>query len=100
MSIKRRCQAPGCEVLFDITTARGRPRLYCSAACRPSRRSRSAPAEITVEVVADTSSDVPPSATRHFTVRLRRAEKTVVVANDVGRFSAALLAEDLRLLLT
>ena len=91
----RACAAAGCD---NEVTRRpghvGRPPIYCSPACRPSR---SRPA-VTVEV--DHADDEPDAQVgRDWVVRLRRGRRAVVVQRGLGRFSAVALAGELRGLL-
>ena len=88
------CAAPGC----DNPVARrpgqvGRPPIYCSPGCRPSRR-RSV---LGVEAEPSETGDVPG---RDWEVRLRRGPRAVVVGRGLGRFSATALAADIQALLT
>lgn len=98
------CAAPGCPNPIPTTAGhRGRPYIYCSPACRPSRqnRRRRPRAGLTVEVDqpdADADGDALHLA-RSWTVRLRRGPNTVVIGQDLGRFSATALARDLQELL-
>jgi len=57
------------------------------------------PRAITVEIEPDDPRTDDPHAARSFAVQLRRGPRAVIVAADLGRFSAAALAEDLRELL-
>lgn len=72
----------------------GRPPIYCSPECRPSR-TRSA---LCVELDQD-QDDGEPVPGRDWVVRLRRADQVVVVGRGLGRFSATALATELRCLL-
>jgi hypothetical protein len=84
------CAAEGCSNPVPAKR-RGRPAIYCSPECRPSRRNRG----IVVEVVhPDESGDGRP-AERVWTVRLRRGRRTVTLAGDLGWASATALSEDL-----
>jgi len=87
------CAAPGCENPVP-RKPRGRPSIYCSATCRPSRRSSG----IDVEVLR--GDDDAGSAGRIWTVRLRRGARSVTVAESLGWPSATALAGDLYELLT
>ena len=90
MSSPRICAAPGCtnEVLRR-PGAQGRPPIYCSLTCRPSKK----PNVLAVELELDDDSADPG---RDWVVRLRRGSRSVVVGRDLGRFSAAVLAAELR----
>ncbi|MDA8263987.1 MAG: hypothetical protein M0T79_01300 [Actinomycetota bacterium] len=88
------CAAPGCDnPVVRRPDRRGRPPIYCSPGCRPSRR-RSV---LGVEAEPSEASDVPG---RHWEVRLRRGSRAVVVQRGLGRFSATALAADIQTLLT
>jgi hypothetical protein len=90
MSGERICAAPGCtnEVLRR-PGAQGRPPIYCSLQCRPSKK----PNVLAVDVELDEDSADPG---RDWVVRLRRGNRAVVVGRGLGRFSAAVLAAELR----
>ncbi|MGH9045904.1 MAG: hypothetical protein ACRDVW_01160 [Acidimicrobiales bacterium] len=93
------CAAPGCEQLVERRPgARGRPRIYCSASCRPTARPGAAH-PITVEVEQDEPTDDGAGNGRTWVVRLRRAEHAVVIGHGLGRFSATALSDELRRLL-
>lgn len=89
------CAADGCDgVVTRQPGQRGRPPIYCSPQCRPSRRSQGAQrVEVDVEPVDDDAGE------RCFVVRLRRGSRSVTVATDVGRISAAVLAAEIRAVL-
>jgi len=89
------CAAEGCDRPVKRQPGqRGRPPIYCSAQCRPSRPGQGARrVEVDVEPVDDNDGD------RSFVVRLRRGTRSVVVATDVGRISAAVLAAEIRAVL-
>jgi hypothetical protein len=87
------CAAPGCENPVP-RKPRGRPAIYCNAACRPSQRSSG----IDVELLRDDGD--AGSAGRIWTVRLRRRGRSVTVAESLGWPSATALAGDLTELLT
>lgn len=92
----RTCAAPGCDnPVVHRPGRRGRPPIYCSLTCRPSRQGPAA--EIRVEVDQGESDD--GGAGRVWTVTVRRGRRSVVVGRDLGRFSATLLADDLRAVL-
>lgn len=84
------CAALECTNIVT-RNARGRPRIYCSKECRPTR---SRP-RIVVEVDhPEVSHDGRPSE-RLWTVRLRRGNRSVVVADGLGWPSANALATEL-----
>lgn len=86
------CAAAGCDNVVSRRPGRaGRPPIYCSPACRPSR---SRPA-VVVEV-DHAEDDAAAAAGRDWVVRLRRGGHAVVVQRGLGRFSATVLAAELR----
>jgi hypothetical protein len=93
------CAAAGCTNPVPATGRPGRPALYCTPACRPSRKpgNRRRPPALTVDLV-DTNNDTdPPGRNPHsWAVRLRRGPATVTVADHLGRFTATALAGDLQ----
>ena len=96
MSAERICAADGCESAVVRSRRPGRPAIYCSPACRPSRIATTGPA-IAVEVLQDDENDEDGSAAgRKWVVRLHRGHDTVTIGRDLGRFSATALAGDLR----
>ena len=92
------CAAAGCDnAVVRRPGALGRPPIYCSPACRPSRRSGRAAGPITVEVDQEDRDD--DSTGRSWVVRIRRGDRSVVVGRDLGRFSARVLSGELRAVL-
>ena len=75
---------------------RGRPPIYCSPECRPSRANVRG---LTVEVDHPEHTTDGRSPDRVWTVRLRRGRRAVVIADAVGWPSANALAGELRQLL-
>ena len=94
------CAAPGCDRPVPRSHRPGRPPIYCSADCRPTRaRAPVRRADVLVEVEhPDVSPDGRP-AERVWTVRLRRGQRVVVVAEDLGWPTANALARELNDLL-
>jgi hypothetical protein len=89
------CAAPGCEQPVHRTNHTGRPPIYCSPACRPSRNRTPRQNQILVEVEhPDISPDGRP-AERVWTVQLRRGEHRVSIADDLGWPTANALAQQL-----
>lgn len=85
------CAASGCTDPVPRRPGPGRPALYCSPACRPKHRRP----KILVEVDhPETSPDGRP-VQRVWTVRLRRGQQVVVIADDLGWPSANALAGQL-----
>lgn len=90
------CANPTCDNPVPIRATPGRPFTYCSPQCRPSRQPQS---RLAVEVDhPDISTDGRPTE-RIWTVRLRRGQHTLVIANDLGWPSANALAGQLNQLL-
>ncbi len=78
------CAAHGCVNPVPRNAGPGRPAVYCSPACRPNHPQP----KILVEVDhPETSPDGRP-VERVWTVRLRRGQDVVVIANDLGWPSA------------
>ncbi len=75
---------------------RGRPAIYCSPQCRPSRSNVRG---LTVEVDHPEHSIDGRSPDRVWIVRLRRGRRAVVIADAIGWPSANALAGELRQLL-
>lgn len=89
----RTCAADGCDNPVPRPAGKvGRPPIYCSPACRPSR---TPPAVYAEAERADNGED--PS--RDWEVRLRRGTRVVVLQRGLGRFSATALAADVHALL-
>jgi hypothetical protein len=92
----RTCASPGCDnAVARQPGQRGRPRIYCSPSCRPSRSG----AGNAVSVEVDQDDDNANGSGRSWTVTLRRGRRSVVVGRDLGRFSATVLGGELRALL-
>ena len=91
------CAAAGCHNTVDRQPGRvGRPPIYCSPACRPSRTGCSGRNPISVEVDQEDGGGRPG---RCWLVTIRRGTIAVVVGRDLGRFSATMLSGELRALL-
>lgn len=92
------CAAAGCANTVDRRPGRvGRPPIYCSPACRPSRSRCAGRNQISVEVDQADDDDGRPG--RCWVVTIRRGTNSVVVGRDLGRFSATVLSGELRALL-
>lgn len=92
------CAAAGCDNAVERHPGRvGRPPIYCSPECRPSRTGCTGPNQISVEVDQEDHDGDRPG--RCWVVTLRRGTNSVVVGRDLGRFSATVLSDDLRGLL-
>ena len=89
------CVAPDCTNVVPRRPGPGRPAIYCSLACRPSPRR---PAVLVEVDHPDVSPDGRP-VRRVWSVRLRRGQHVVVIANDLGWPSAQALAGQLNDLL-
>ncbi|HEV2810358.1 MAG TPA: hypothetical protein VGV93_08195 [Acidimicrobiales bacterium] len=91
------CAREGCEEPV-VRNSRGRPAMYCSPSCRPSRRARRRPPVVVDVEHPDTSPDGRP-VQRVWTVALRRGMQTVTIADNLGWPSAHALARQLEELL-
>lgn len=92
------CARPGCTNPVP-RNPRGRPRLYCSPACRTAAHRYDHPdtrAPLSVEVDHGSSSSRGRPAGHVWLVRLRRGSHEVIVAVGLGRPSAEHLARQLR----
>lgn len=96
------CAGPGCANAIDPQPT-GRPARYCSTACRVRdyrQRQRLAAAPIAIEVdmgSATSRGRVPEHA---WLVRIRRGDRSVIIAAGLRRGAADRLAEQLADLLT
>jgi hypothetical protein len=91
----RICARPGCGTPL-VRSSRGRPRLFCSAACRLAV-ARHGPAPHLVVELDWQREDGTDRPTGHvWIVRLRRGQRVVEVATGLGRPSAEYLARQLR----
>lgn len=91
------CARPGCANLVD-RNPRGRPRLYCNPDCRDAAHRRRHPDErapITIELDHHDVGTGRPTG-HVWLVRLRRGTRHAVIADELGRTSAELLATQLR----
>ena len=92
------CAAAGCDNAVERHPGRvGRPPIYYSPACRPSRTGCAGRSQVSIEV--DQQEDDGDGSGRCWLVTLRRGTNTVVVGRDLGRFSATVLSGELRALL-
>jgi hypothetical protein len=91
------CAAPGCDEMVS-RQQRGRPAIYCSPSCRPAARGR-AGVNVVVEVDHEPTPDNERPSGRVWLVRMRRGERSVVIAAELGRPSAEHLAGQLNELL-
>ena len=93
------CAAPGCDT--PITRGgRGRPRIYCTPACRPNAtRTTAARGTLIVQVDHEPVPDDTRPTGRIWKVQLQRDGRTVVIATGLGRPSADHLANQIDALL-
>ncbi|MGH9223053.1 MAG: hypothetical protein ACRD2W_04555 [Acidimicrobiales bacterium] len=92
------CASPDCDNRVERRPgALGRPPIYCSPTCRPSRQGACADRRIVVEV--EQEDDDHDGAGRSWVVRIRRGRHSVVVGRDLGRFSATVFCAELRAVL-
>jgi len=97
------CAAPDCNE--PVTRGGpGRPRIYCTPACRPNATRRTAGRRanaggLTVEVDHEPVPDDTRPTGRIWNVQLQRDGHTVTIATDLGRPSADHLANQISELL-
>jgi hypothetical protein len=92
------CAAAGCDNAVERRPGRvGRPPIYCSPECRPSRTGCAGRNPISVDV--DQEDHDGDRSGRCWVVTLRRGSRSVIVGRDLGRFSATVLSGELRTLL-
>ena len=89
------CAAPGCDNPVPRTHRRGRPAIYCTPDCRPSRQPGAGNNTLTVDMIAEQQT----GRGRNWTATLRRGRHAVIIGQDLGHFAATLLAQQLRQLL-
>lgn len=95
----RTCAASGCDnPVPDRNGTPGRPFLYCSPQCRPSSKPHHYRPPLTVDIHQDNDADNTHNP-RTWTVALRRGADTVIIGDQLGRFSATALARDLQQLI-
>jgi len=97
----QRCAAPDCASILD-RTGTGRPARFCSTACRvrshrDERRATDLPVTVEVDTGSASSRGRPPD--RSWLVRLRRGDRSVIVAIGLRRTGAESLAEKISELL-
>ena len=93
-----RCARPGCPQPV-VRNPVGRPRLYCSPACRAETYRQAHPASrepIVVEVDHGSTSSRGRPAGQVWLVRLRRGSQQAIVAVGLGKPSADYLASQIR----
>lgn len=84
-----------CAAIVARRSGPGRPAIYCSPTCRPPRPQP----KLVVEVDHPDTSPDGRRVQRVWSVRLRRGQRIVVIADDLGRPSARALAGQLEDLL-
>ncbi len=93
-----RCARPGCDTTV-VRNPVGRPRLYCSSACRTEAYRAANPdqhAPLLVEVDHGSTSSRGRPAGQVWLVRVRRGRHQAIIAIGLGRPSAETLAAQLR----
>jgi hypothetical protein len=95
------CARPDCtNPVIRRPRQNGRPPIYCSPACRPSRQNHPQRGQISVEISqADDDTADHLHHRRSWTVTLRRGQRTATIGRDLGRFAAIALANDLQQLI-
>ena len=93
------CAAPGCDNPITRTGRPGRPQRYCSPTCRHATNKATATGHVVVEIDHEPMPDNTRPTGRVWTVQLRRADHTVIIATELGRPSADHLANQIRDLL-
>jgi hypothetical protein len=90
--VRRTCAAEGCENEVPPRNGRfGRNPIYCSPSCR---KVPPANLPVAVEIAHEPTDDARPAG-RIFSVKLSRGDKTVTVAEGLGRPSAEHLAGEI-----
>lgn len=95
---ENRCASPGCPNPVP-RNPRGRPRLYCTPACRMAAHRHDQPdrtAPLTVEIDHGSTSSRGRPAGQVWLVRLRRGKQQAIIAVGLGRPSAEHLARQIR----
>jgi hypothetical protein len=88
VSETRTCHADGCENPVPQRTGRGRPFIYCSAPCRPTKSRKNPTPQLVAEIDHAPTAENARPAGRIWSVRLRRGQRTVTIAEELGRPSA------------
>ena len=90
------CSAPGCAAEV-ARAATGRPGVFCSAACRVrahrARQRVAEPVSVEVDMGSASSRGRPPE--RAWMVRLRRGQRSVIVAIGLRQSAAERLASQI-----
>jgi hypothetical protein len=83
------CARDGCDNLVMRSARPGRPAIYCSPECRPTRQKGSL---LSVSVTHEPTEEGTRPAGRIWQVQLRRGARSVTIADGLGRPSAEHLA--------
>jgi len=84
----RTCAAKGCDNPVPERIGPGRPFIYCSASCRPSAGRTTTRGNLVAEIDhLPTTENVRPTG-RIWSVRLRRGQRSITIAEELGRPSA------------
>jgi hypothetical protein len=92
------CAAPTCDNPVPPQSGRGRRAIYCSPPCRPTALPHSHRLHVEIDHEVTESGERPTG--RVWSVQLRRGNRSVVVATELGRPSAEHLAAQINGLLT
>jgi hypothetical protein len=92
------CAAADCENPVPPQSGRGRRAIYCSPPCRPTAQPHTQRLRVEIDHQATESGERPSG--RVWLVQLRRGNRSVVVASELGRPSAEHLAARITDLLT
>lgn len=90
------CDGPGCTSTVEPRDV-GRPARFCSTACRvrAHRHRRAAEGTVIAETDMGSATSRNRSPERAWLVRLRRGERSVIVAHGLRRSAAERLVEQL-----
>ena len=91
------CAAPTCENPVPAQRGRGRRAIYCSPPCRPTAQQHTHRLEVDIDHQVTELGERPTG--RVWSVQLRRGNRNVVVATELGRPSAEHLAAQISALL-
>jgi hypothetical protein len=92
------CAAPNCDNPVPPQSGRGRRAIYCSPPCRPTAQLHTQRLHVEIDHEVTDSGERPTG--RVWSVRLRRGNRNVVVAIELGRPSAEHLAAQINGVLT
>ena len=91
------CAAPTCGNAVPTQSGRGRRAIYCSPTCRPTAQLHTHRLHVEINHEVTDSGERPTG--RVWSVQLRRGNRSVVVATELGRPSAEHLAAQINGLL-